>query len=214
MKLTYIIFVVGLIALGATEILLNLTNVGVESLGYQNLILGARGSDPGSDPDDDDDDDDSDDDDDDDNLNPADDELWYQCKCRGAKLLFAMTQNPPEAARFLSPLASPWDGEMREELAEWGYKDNFKDPDLFDFSGIAPYLATLGIPITNSLHGGPNHCVSYSHCNSDIVRDENGDLPPLNEQYYTKDGRKYRVSPRQGVLLLQSSHTLLTLFPI
>lgn len=33
MKLTYIIFVVGLIALGATEILLNLTNVGVESLG-------------------------------------------------------------------------------------------------------------------------------------------------------------------------------------
>jgi hypothetical protein len=103
---------------------------------------------------------------------------------------------------------------MREELAEWGYKDNFKDPDLFDFSGIAPYLATLGIPITNSLHGGPNHCVSYSHCNSDIVRDENGDLPPLNEQYYTKDGRKYRVRPRQGVLLLQSSRSLLTLFPI
>jgi hypothetical protein len=107
MKLTYIIFVVGLIALGATEILLNLTNVGVESLGYQNLILGARGSDPGSDPDDDDDDDDSDDDDDDDNLNPADDELWYQCKCRGAKLLFAMTQNPPEAARFLNPWHLP-----------------------------------------------------------------------------------------------------------
>lgn len=83
MKLTYIIFVVGLIALGATEILLNLINVGVESPGYQNLILGARRSDPGSDPDDDD----SDDDDDDDNLNPADDELWYQCKCRGVLLL-------------------------------------------------------------------------------------------------------------------------------
>jgi hypothetical protein len=128
MKLYWIILIAGLIALGATEYLQNFTNDkavingNAKALGYQKLSSrGDTDSDPDDDSDDSDDSDSDDEDEDDDNddgyTNPATDKVWFDSQCRGAKLMFASTQNPPEAIRFVNPLTSPWDGDMKHELA-------------------------------------------------------------------------------------------------
>ncbi|KAG9193459.1 hypothetical protein G6011_03494 [Alternaria panax] len=187
MKLTRIVFVAGLIVLRATEALGSFSNVNSESLEYQNLTLSARG-----DPDDDTDDDDYSSP----AFYPADDELWHQSKCRGVKLMLATTQNPAEAERFISPLASVWDGDMTDELATWGYKERTDSPDNdFSLDAIKPMLDDMRISTQISLYGGPNYCYSLTHCNSDIVeRDSWGHLPPIPNQHYTANGRKYRVT--------------------
>jgi hypothetical protein len=43
---------------------------------------------------------------------------WFKARCRGSKLHRATTHNPDQAAKFVTPLNSPWDGTMRgaEEL--------------------------------------------------------------------------------------------------
>jgi len=202
MKLTNISCVAVLIALGVAETLHNLTNVNAETFEYQNLTLGARSDSddsPSPSPD----------------LNPADDVLWHESKCRGMKLMLATTQNPSEAERFLNPLASHWDGDMRHDLATWGYKEGTSSPDNdFPLDGVKPMLDAIGISTQISLYGGPNYCFSLTHCNSDIVeRDPHGNLLPLSSQQYTVNGRKYRVSIYQGVLL-QSLRPLLTVFSI
>ena len=194
MKLTHIISITGLFVLGATEALRNDTNVKRESpeCRWHRRSLNAR--------DDSDDNDDKDSDDSDDDfcfgLQPADDALWHAAKCRGGKLLLGTTQNAPEAARFVNPINSPWDGEMRDDLAKWGWKDGVTDPDTecnIDFlKTILPHLRTT---TGSHLYGGPNYCFSVKHCDSDAMeKDENGNMYPRKEQYYDVDGRLYRVS--------------------
>ena len=188
MKLTHIIYITGLFVLGATEALRNDTNVKRETpeCRWHRRSLNAR--------------DDSDDSDSEDDfcfgLQPADDALWHAAKCKGAKLLFGTTQNAPEAARFVNPINSPWDGEMRHELAEWGWKDGVSDPDTecnVDF--LKTILGYLRTTTGSHLYGGPNYCFSVKHCDSDaILKDENGNMPPRNDQYYDYNGRLYRVS--------------------
>ena len=192
MKLFRTIFFASLIALGATKTLRNLVNVKavttIKDKIFENQNLTVRG-------DTDSDYDDSDDDDDDGYTNPANDQLWFDSQCRGAKLMFASTQNPPEAIRFVNPLTSQWDGDMKHELAAWGYKEDTSNPDTeCEIGAIQPMLDALGISKINSLHGGPNHCFSVEHGDSDIVeKDPNGRLPPREDQYYTTNGRRYRV---------------------
>jgi hypothetical protein len=84
---------------------------------------------------------------------------------------------------------------MKHELATWGYKEDTSNPDTeCEIGAIQPMLDALGISKINSLHGGPNHCFSVEHGDSDIVeKDPNGRLPPREDQYYTTNGRRYRV---------------------
>jgi hypothetical protein len=189
MKLSRTLFIASLVALGATDILQHLanvkgvTNVNGKTLEYKNLaIRGDTDSDP--------------DDDDDGYTNPASDSVWFASECRGAKLMFATTQNPPEAIEFVNPLISPWDGDMRHELAMWGYKEDVSDPESeCEIGAIQPMLDAIGVSKDSSVHGGPNHCFSVEHGDSDIVeKDPNGQLPPRENQHYNANGRRYRVN--------------------
>jgi hypothetical protein len=110
--------------------------------------------------------------------------------------MFASTQNPPEAIRFVNSLVSQWDGDMKHELATWGYKEDVSDPDgECEIGALQPMLDELKLSKVNNLHGGPNHCFSVFHADSDIVeKDPQGRITPRKKQYYTANGRKYRVS--------------------
>ncbi|KAI4949426.1 hypothetical protein J4E91_005165, partial [Alternaria rosae] len=185
MKLTHLISITGLFVLGATEALRNDTNIKRETpeCRWHRRSLNARG----------------DEDDEDDfcfGLQPADDALWHAAECNGVKMLFGTTQNAPEAARFVIPINSPWNGEMRNELATWGWNDWVADPDTecnADF--LKTVLQNLGTTTGSHLYGGPNYCFSVKHCDSDAIeRDEHGNLPPKNDQYYDVNGRLYRAT--------------------
>jgi hypothetical protein len=190
MKLTKFACLVGLVVLGATEALRNLSNLNVDPREYRNRALDARG--------DSDDSNDSDDSDDGlgDDPRPANDELWHASKCRGLKLMLATSQDPQQAARFMNPLTVPWDSDLRNELATWGYIEGTRDPDSeCEIGSLKLMLDALKISIEKSQHGGPNYCFSIAHRDGDVVeRDPKGNLPPTKSQYYTVDGRKYRVS--------------------
>ncbi|CAN9224458.1 unnamed protein product [Alternaria sp. RS040] len=215
MKLSLILLIASLIALGATEYFQNLTNDkavidgNVKALGRQKLTFrGGTDSDPDDDSDDSDDSDSDDEDEDDDNddgyTNPATDKAWFESQCRGAKLMFASTQNPPEAIRFVNPLTSPWDGDMKHELATWGYKEDVSDPDgECEIGALQPMLDELKLSKVNNLHGGPNHCFSVFHADSDIVeKDPQGRMPPRKKQYYTANGRRYRVTTAYATIII------------
>ncbi|KAI4645726.1 hypothetical protein J4E93_005304 [Alternaria ventricosa] len=177
MKLIHIISTTGLFILGATEALRNDTNVKRETpeCRWHRRSLNARY------------------DSDDDfcfGLQPADDALWHAAKCKGGKLLLGTTQNAPEAARFVNPINSPWDGEMRDDLAKWGWKDGVTDPDTeCNMNFLRRILSYLGTTTGSHLYGGPNYCFSVKHCDSDrMEKDENGNMYPRKEQYYDVDG--------------------------
>ncbi|KAI4938950.1 uncharacterized protein J4E92_000231 [Alternaria infectoria] len=214
MKFTQIFCIVGLVALGATEALRNLTNVTSVTLESQNLTVHVAGDPDDSDDDDDDDDDsddsdDSDTDDDDVRLDtpvPATEALWHASKCRGAKLMFACTQDPPQAARFVNPLTVPWDGDLRNELLTWGYNEGTSDPDDdCEIGVLQPMLDALGLSKENNLHGGPNYCFSYQHRDSAVVERPNGILPPKDKQWYTVDGVRYRVTDAYATVVINKA---------
>jgi hypothetical protein len=185
MKLISIILIAGLAALGAAEALRNLTDIKVGILEHQNLTVRGDDYSPDNSP----------------YLRPAGDALWYESMCRGAKLMFATTQYPAKASRFLNPLASTWDSDLRQELALWGYQEGTNDPDRdCNLHAIKPMLDAIGLPSLSAQQGAPNYCFSVIHCDGPAVeRDPNGELPQRGNQHYNVNGRRYRVSPRLEV---------------
>ncbi|CAG5159510.1 uncharacterized protein ALTATR162_LOCUS5616 [Alternaria atra] len=132
---------------------------------------------------------------------PADDFLWQTCGCRGQKLQLMDTLDPVNAARFGTPLNSPWVGTLENELTTWGYKDNSANDDIQDLCDFTmkpmfeAVLRTLGIGAGSAQYGGPNKCFSYVHREGPAVQlQPNGQMPPRNQQRYTVDGVSYRVT--------------------
>jgi hypothetical protein len=132
---------------------------------------------------------------------PADDFLWQTCGCRGQKLQLMNTLDPENAARFGTPLNSPWTGTLENELTTWGYKDNSMNEDIQDQCDFTmkpifeAVLQTLGIGAGSAQYGGPNKCFSYVHRDGPTVhRLPNGQMPPRNQQRYTVDGVSYKVT--------------------
>lgn len=132
---------------------------------------------------------------------PADDFLWQTCGCRGQKLQLMDTLDPVNAARFGTPLHSPWIGTLENELTTWGYKDNSANDDIQDLCDFTmkpmfeAVLRTLGIGAGSAQYGGPNKCFSYVHREGPAVQlQPNGQMPPRNQQRYTVNGVSYRVT--------------------
>jgi hypothetical protein len=132
---------------------------------------------------------------------PASDFVWSTCGCRGQMLQLLDTLDPQNAQRFGNPLNSPWTGTLVNELALWGYKDNSNVEDIKDQCDFTmkpifeSALRAMGISAKSESYGGPNKCFSYVHRDSPAVeRLPNGQLPPRDSQYYTVNGRRYRVT--------------------
>jgi hypothetical protein len=138
---------------------------------------------------------------------PASDVLWQSYICRGQKLQLLDTLDPQNAQQFGTPLNSPWTGTLVNELALWGYDDNSNVQDIkdqCDFSMRPIFESTLkamGISAKSESDGGPNKCFYYVHKNGPAIeRQPNGQLPPVAFQYYTVNGRRYRVTAAHHVI--------------
>jgi len=59
---------------------------------------------------------------------------------------------------------------------------------------MADTFEELGVDPRSALGGGPNHCYYVEHNDGPLVhRNENGELPNHDEQYYNVDSKKPRV---------------------
>lgn len=128
--------------------------------------------------------------------------VWCKVKSRGYQLSKAMMMNDQTAATMLAwPYTqSPWDGDLRDDLKKWGYRDDFEgDVDVnehcaFDKKGLGDAFTDIGVDARSSAQGGPNHCFYITHSDGPTVhRDEDGELPFHDGQYYPVDGKDLRV---------------------
>lgn len=137
-------------------------------------------------------------------LSPEEKEaIWCKAKGRGLQLTKAMMLNDEAAATMLAwpYIQSPWDGDLRPELRKWGYKDDFdtdaevdKQCDFDKTHEKADAFKTLRVDLRSARQGGPNHCFYVEHKDGPtILRDEDGELPFPEEQFYDVDGKTLQV---------------------
>jgi hypothetical protein len=136
------------------------------------------------------------------------DAIWEKARCQGAALLQAMILKEAESKTLLQwPYTqSPWDGDLKDSLRKWGYlddEDTHAQNDVFcDFSYRCPTaFAAMGIDTQSAGKGGPNHCFKLEHRDSPAVHlDKDGNMPLPSEQWYSVDGKIYRVSASHPTL--------------
>src|SRR5690242_9281194 len=119
--------------------------------------------------------------------------LWQKHVCRGEKLHNACRANKDEAARFVTPIDSPFDSTLEQELARWGYRERNDAAAASCWLDLhLPHeLAALNIDPRGSDEGGPNECFMFLHY--DLSLKINGRSIPVEEQTYVVDGKTYRV---------------------
>lgn len=129
---------------------------------------------------------------------------WEAAWCRGSKLSQAMIKDEPQAAAYITPARSPWDGDLAQEFRIWGYRE-IKDhrSELCDFGpdqhNLERAFAELGIATASSVDGGPNHCFYVEHkYGATVQRPPNGQWPDPNQQYYMVGERRFRVRTTAG----------------
>ena len=123
---------------------------------------------------------------------------WEKAWCKGGKLSQAMIRNEAEAAAYVAPVRSPWDGDLVQQFRIWGYREieNHRS-DLCDFAdqNLERAFTELGIDTASSVDGGPNQCYYVEHKYGPTVqRPPTGQWPDPNQQYYMVDTKRYRVS--------------------
>ncbi|KAJ4367105.1 Mitochondrial import inner membrane translocase subunit tim8 [Neocucurbitaria cava] len=146
-----------------------------------------------------------------------DDDQWVKSVERGTKLLAGMKGSDQEAATLYGlgdSAESPFDGDLKDKLREWGYNDNIEamqkreDPwcnfDSVPGQGghsLKPTFTDLQLDTTPKGKGGPNECFQIEHYDSPAVeRDENGDLPGKQNQYYKVCGKDYRITDAEHTI--------------
>jgi hypothetical protein len=138
------------------------------------------------------------------NLPPLEpqDPLWVKAVCNGRKLYRAMVHDVAEAVNFVSPITSPFDGTMEQELEQWGWNDvsgpDFDDECDFDEEHhLVRAFDEMNVDTKSSADEGPNHCFRVEHYDGKTVKRPPGsvDPPVLEEQRFDgPDGKEYRVS--------------------
>lgn len=152
-----------------------------------------------------------------------DDAVWRKAKCRGAKLLKAMTLDEEESSRMLQwPYTqSPWDGDLKNELRLWGYRD---DPEIHEQSDAycdfdnwhqsKRAFEAMGVDWRSAGQGGPNHCFFLQHKDGPaVILNEEQMLPDEADQRYEVDGKAYKVRERLAGLIVEKSPRSLTRYP-
>lgn len=135
-------------------------------------------------------------------------ESWDKAKELGRKLRIGMIKDDKEAAQLFDPnsktVQSVFDGDLKETLEKWGYNEPppektkiDKECDFDAYHHIKTAFDDLGIDTRSKGNGGPNECFEIDHANGPkVLRDENGQLPPVEKQKYIDEscGKEYRVS--------------------
>ena len=122
-------------------------------------------------------------------------ETWQKYTCRGQRLWQAMVNNKDKAGNFLTPIDTPFDSTLEDELKHWGYIERNDDADdqcMFDKYLRKP-LEALNIDPKGSVRGGPNECFYFQHYDPS-KKDEEGFLVPEYKQTYQVAGKTYKVS--------------------
>ncbi|KAG9387779.1 Vacuolar amino acid transporter protein 1 [Pyrenophora tritici-repentis] len=138
----------------------------------------------------------------------ADNDLWTLAVARGAKLLQGMKASDTEAATLYglgTTAESPFDGDLIDELREWGYNDDNDalakqaDPecnfDSRDGHMLAKAFRELKIGTKSKNKGGPNQCFLIEHFDGPAVKKgDGGQLPAKTDQRYDVCGKEYKVT--------------------
>ncbi|KAH7410130.1 hypothetical protein DE146DRAFT_775521 [Phaeosphaeria sp. MPI-PUGE-AT-0046c] len=123
--------------------------------------------------------------------------------CKGVRLNLAMTLDTEKAKNHVTPMPSPWEGDLKEDMKRWGWKDDSSKYGLddecdFEFTHeLGRAFEELGISPEPQGDGGPNMCYKAIHYDGPaVIRGPPPDkkLPPLKEQKYVVDGKEYRVT--------------------
>jgi hypothetical protein len=129
----------------------------------------------------------------------GDDADWAAARCRGERLLYVMKlTDQDEASKVLQwpHVQSPWDGDLKNELALWGYSEEER-PDRcdFEYNEFTTPFEALNIDPSSVAEGGGNTCYKFRHYNGPTVeKTPDGKLPDKYIQKYKVDGKEYRVS--------------------
>ena len=136
--------------------------------------------------------------------------IYHKATCKGQKLLSATTSPHEAAAAFVNPIDSPWTNPIQQELETWGYKiesddgtpqfrASHEDECEFEHSHkLKSMFDDLRIDTRSTYQGGPNRCYFINHKDGPAVRRDNqGDLPPVKQQWYKANDQYYRVGKRR-----------------
>jgi hypothetical protein len=117
-------------------------------------------------------------------------EFFAHSTTKGAALLCALSSSDRGAGSLLGTppsAASPWTGDMTQALHDWywrGMAPSSHGCDMEGFWKIGAAMKALGI-------GGENKCVRIEHWDSE--REEGGRRVEAVRQWYTMEGKEYRV---------------------
>lgn len=91
---------------------------------------------------------------------------------------------------------SPWDGNLKNELALWGYSEEEKPGRCdFEYHEFTTPFEALNIDPSSVAEGGGNTCYKFRHYNGPTVeKNSDGKLPDKYIQKYKVDCKEYRVS--------------------
>jgi hypothetical protein len=124
---------------------------------------------------------------------------WNKAWCKGEKLVQGMIRDEAQAAPFVTPVTSKWDGNLVSEFKTWGYsEDSASKEHLCDFAvqhHLQDAFKDLGMDTRSSVDGGPNQCFHIEHANGPaVIRDPSNEMSEPGKQYYRVGARKLRVS--------------------
>jgi hypothetical protein len=126
----------------------------------------------------------------------AGEDKWTLSVQRGAKLLQGMKADDRAAAALYGlgeTAESPYDGDLRDTLASWGYNDNTeamqklhdKDCDMENGNKVKKCFDELGLGTKSKAQGGPNECFQLEHYDSPaVILKEDGSRPSEEKQTY------------------------------
>jgi hypothetical protein len=125
---------------------------------------------------------------------------WEKAWCKGSKLTLGMIKPESQASSFITPVRSPWDGDLVSDFRTWGYRELPGHRDsLCDFGpdqhNLQRAFKDMDIETTSSAEGGPNKCFHVEHKYGPMVeRNPSGQWPEPGNQWYSVGSRRMRVS--------------------
>ncbi|KAF1956344.1 hypothetical protein CC80DRAFT_362839, partial [Byssothecium circinans] len=133
----------------------------------------------------------------------AEDELWDKASCKGGRLVAAMLGTDEDAGKLIDDKRTPpsaashWQGDLKSELAKWGWTDfptnNLDDELRGDFDGFWHVESVTHALRLNGKPGKDNVVYHVEHWDPH-KKDFKGNEIPMEQQTYEVDGKTYRAT--------------------
>ncbi|CAO2649457.1 Nn.00g068420.m01.CDS01 [Neocucurbitaria sp. VM-36] len=135
---------------------------------------------------------------------PADQETWEYFVLKGGALMCAMRNSDKFAGEWLNDARTPpsaasvWQGDLKQELTQWGWNDLLPLDSLCSYGNdgyweLEEAFKNLGLNPHDVSKGGHNECYRIEHWNPNL-RDANNRLVPAEKQEYRIGERRYRAT--------------------